>query len=270
MKLLSGSELVSFIKVRQLKQARNLRQQFKIVPKLAIVRVDDNPVIDTYVRLKKNYATDIEVEVEEFKESAGTVFETIEKINHDPSFHGLILQLPTTIPDQEETLINHISPQKDVDGLTENSAFDPATPKAILWLLSGYNIELTDKKIAIVGAGRLVGKPLLRMLKNSGLKPDSFEKNDGKNLQTELPKYGIIITATGQAGLIQPEMISQNAVIVDAGTSSEQGIIKGDAADNVRQIDTITITPKIGGVGPLTVAALFDNLLLAAQNSTRN
>lgn len=140
--------------------------------------------------------------------------------------------------------------------------FDPATATAINWLLTGYDIDLTGKKIAIVGRGRLVGAPLIRMWRNSGLDVSVFGR-DG-NL-SELKDFDVIVTATGIPHLITSEMVKPGAVIVDAGTASEDGVLMGDVDDAVRsRTDLKAITPIRGGVGPLTVSVLFDDTIVAA------
>ena len=143
--------------------------------------------------------------------------------------------------------------------------FDSATATAINWLLSGYDIDLSDKKIALVGRGRLVGAPLYRMFKNSGLDVTVFGHDADL---TVLRNYDVIISATGVAHLIKSEMVKSGAVLVDAGTASEGGKLVGDVAPEVlERKDLKAITPAIGGVGPLTVAALFDNVIRAKKTA---
>lgn len=268
MKLLSGSELVDFIKERQAKQVRNLKQAHGIVPRLAIVRCDEgNTVIDTYVRLKQAYAQDIGMEVEVYAETPETVQEVVRKLNERLDVHGVIVQFPVVPAELGDRLVETVSPMKDVDGLAPKSLFDPATPMAILWLLAGYNITL--EHVAIIGRGRLVGAPLEKMLRNSGVDVVSYGRDDATHLAEKLADARVIIAATGQPGLITSSMVAPRAVVVDAGTASENGVVVGDLADDVRERQDITITPKYGGVGPLTVAALFDNVLRAARAQTQ-
>lgn len=268
MKLLDGKEIAEFIKARQLRQVRALRQADHVAPKLAIVNTTDNPVIDTYVRLKKRYGDDVLIDVEVFNIEQSAIMETIDNLNDNSEVHGIIVQLPLADDSQTDAVVARIAPEKDVDGMSSQSDnLDPATAMAINWLLASYNIDLRDKKIAIVGRGRLVGVPLEKMWQNSGLDIEVFEKGDGKNLESELVQYDVIVTATGVPGLITNAMIKHGAVVVDAGTASEGGGIVGDVAADVRERQDITITPVKGGVGPLTVAALFDNVITAARST---
>ncbi len=264
MKILNGLELAGFIKQRQLKQVRNLRQSWKIIPRLAIVRMGDNPVIDIYVRLKSDYGLDIMVEVDVYNLAGSELINKIELLNHDEKVHGIIVQLPLADSELTEKALNAVSTAKDVDGLGNKSPFTPATAKAIDWLLAGYNIDLVGKKIAIVGNGKLVGAPLARLWQGANLDVSVYD-NQTIDLASVLQPAEIIITATGVPGLIKSNMIQDKAVVVDAGTVSENGKIVGDLADDVRLRQDLTITPTYGGVGPLTVAALFDNVILSAR-----
>lgn len=268
MKVLNGSELAGFIKERQLHQARSIRQSVGVVPRLAIVRTGDNPVIDTYLRLKQSYGEDIEVQVDVFAPTDSELMGQIEKLNKDKSVQGIIVQLPLADPSQTESALQAVAPEKDVDGLTGKSKLTPATALAINWLMAGYNIDLRAKKIAIVGKGRLVGAPLAKLWRESGYDVLVCDSKT-TDLKSTLLNADIIVTATGIPGLITSDMIAPNAVVVDAGTASEHGKIVGDLADDVRQRSDLTITPIIGGVGPLTVSALFDNVLTAARDSKK-
>lgn len=266
MKLLNGSELVGFIKERQAKQVRALRQAKKILPRLAIVRCDaGNVVIDTYVRLKKAYGQDILIEVEEFCETPDTVHNRLRQLADDDDVHGIIVQLPVEPAEITEELLGLVPPEKDVDGLAPGSIFDAATPMAINWLLVGYGIEPRTHSVAVVGEGRLVGAPLIRMWRASGVDVSVFTKEDADCLADELPKFDLIVTAAGAPHYLTSDMLAPQTVVVDAGTSSEDGVVKGDVADDVRLRSDLTLTPEKGGVGPLTVAALFDNVIRAAR-----
>lgn len=268
MRILNGSELAGFIKERQLHQSRSIRQSVGVIPRLAIVRTGDNPVIDAYLRLKQSYGEDIEVEVDVFVPTDAELINQIDRLNKDKSVQGIIIQLPLADPSQTEAALQAVAPEKDVDGLSGKSRLTPATALAVNWLMAGYNIDLEAKKIAIVGKGRLVGSPLAKLWRESGYDILVCDSKTA-DLKSTLLDADIIVTATGIPGLITSAMIARNAVVVDAGTASEYGKIVGDLADDVRQRFDLTITPTIGGVGPLTVAALFDNVLTAARDSKK-
>jgi methylenetetrahydrofolate dehydrogenase (NADP+)/methenyltetrahydrofolate cyclohydrolase len=264
MKILDGKELADYIKERQAKQVRALRQSKNVLPRLAIVQTIDSPIIDAYVRLKKAYGTDILIDVDIHKIKQSALRETIDELNNDPAVHGIIIQLPLDDPSETDTAVNLVAPEKDVDGLGEHATLTPATAMAIDWLAAGYNVDLSSKRIAIVGKGRLVGAPLLSLWQSAGYNVSAYDRKT-VDLPKELRSAEVIVTATGVPGLISSSMVAPGAVVIDAGTAAEHGKIVGDLASDVRQRDDLTITPEKGGVGPLTVTALFDNVIRAAQ-----
>lgn len=263
MKLLNGKDIADYVKERQAKQVRALRQADGIDLRLAIIVTNDDPVIETYVRLKEEYGKDIFVDVEVHKISQDKVLDLIAELNDRKDVHGIIAQLPLADETNTQEVLSKITPKKDVDGLGEAALFDPATPQAINWLLVGYNVDLKNKKIIIVGKGRLVGAPLYEMWTKAN--HDVVVVGRDENLSESLKKADIIVTATGQPGLIKSEDVPIGAVVVDAGVASEEGRVLGDVDDALYERDDLTITPRVGGVGPLTVAALFDNLIRAAR-----
>lgn len=264
MRLLNGRELAGYIKERQAKQVRGLRQAHGVQPKLAIVVTIDNPVTETYMRLKKKYGEDILIEVDIYHSKQTEVRELLNKLSNDDSVHGIITQLPLEDPSETEEIVNLVPPEKDVDGLGHQPHFEPATPLAILWLLSGYNIDMVGKNVVLIGRGKLVGAPLERMLIDSGITPQVIVK-ETPNPKEIARAADVIITATGHHGVLTSDMIKEKAVVVDAGVAGEKGKTVGDVAPDVYETrDDLTITPTKGGVGPLTVCALFDNVIQAA------
>jgi methylenetetrahydrofolate dehydrogenase (NADP+)/methenyltetrahydrofolate cyclohydrolase len=249
--ILDGRELVGYIQERQSRQVRALKPR----PRLAIVRQGTTPATDLFLRVKQAYGRDIGVDVDTYTEDSSDLIERIHRLNKDETITGIIVQLPfADAPELIDEAIGAVAKAKDVDGLTPDSPFDAATPKAILWLLAAYNIDLKDKDIAIVGQGRLVGDPLAKALEASGHRVRRLDDTT-KNLKSELIEADIIIAATGEAGLITSEMVKPGAVVVDVGAP------KSDLADDLRARIDIKVTANPGGVGPVTVAALFDNLL---------
>jgi len=257
MKELNGRELAGYVKERQARQVRQLRGK-KIFPKLAIFYDNDSPVIAKYMSLKQIYGEDIHIDVEVIKISKDDAAEKLKAAADDEKVTGIIVQLP--LAECDMSILDLIPLKKDVDGLRGES--DTATAMAIHWLLTGYGIDLEHKKLAIVGRGKLVGAPLMKMWTESNYDVSLFHRGDDLE---KLADYDVIVTATGVPGLIKSRMIKYGGVIVDAGTASEGGVIKGDLDDEARERDDLTLTPKIGGVGPLTVAMLFENVIRAAN-----
>jgi methylenetetrahydrofolate dehydrogenase (NADP+) / methenyltetrahydrofolate cyclohydrolase len=267
MKSLNGKELADYIKERQAHQVRALRQAWQVQPKLAIVVTVDNPIIDVYMRVKQRYGADILIDVAVHRISQDQAPAVIAQLNDDPTVHGIIVQLPLERPDETDAIVDLVAPHKDVDALGKNAIYDPATPMAILWLLSGYNIDLKGKKVLLIGRGKLVGAPLERMLQASNVDV-SVADRETADLKVATAEADIIITATGSPAILYPEMIKYGAVVVDAGVASEGGKTIGDVASEVYERDDLSITPPKGGVGPLTVSALFENVIRAARETT--
>jgi methylenetetrahydrofolate dehydrogenase (NADP+)/methenyltetrahydrofolate cyclohydrolase len=268
-KILSGTELVGFIKERQARQVRALRQADHIYPRLAIIKSPEaSAIIDVYVRMKQQYGEDILIDtvVETVPESE--MIATISRLNADISIHGIIVQLPLSTGALTEEIVNTLSPEKDVDGLGSDAVYDSATAVAVNWLLASYGIELKNKSITIIGNGRLVGAPLARIWRESGLHPTVLDITS-ENMKDVVSASQIIVTATGVPHLVTSDMVSVDAVIVDAGTASEGGMIVGDVDPAVRERSDVTITPEKGGVGPLTIAMLFDHVIQSAERVAR-
>lgn len=252
MKLLTGRDVAAYIKQRHTSQASGMHPE----PRLAIIRSEDNVAGDRYLKMKRKYGEDIGVAVDLYVETSDTILGRIQTLNDDNAVTGILIQLPLTDPSITDAAIAAIAPDKDIDGLAPNSRFEAATPKAALWLLASHNVDL-EGRIVVVGQGRLVGKPLADRLQASGLDVVRCDINT-KDLGAETIQGDIVFTGTGQEHLIKPDMIKSGAVVVDTG--SPQGELDPALYDR----DDLTITPNPGGVGPMTVAALFDNLLIAA------
>lgn len=262
-KSLNGAELVGYIKERQAKQVRALRQAHHIVPKLVIVMTPHaGHVVGVYVNLKQRYGDDILVETVIETCEQQDMIAAIERYNADVTVQGIIVQLPLDEPAETSAIVNTISPEKDVDGLGEGAAFPSATADAINWLCGGYGIELGRANIVIVGQGRLVGKPLLTMWRQARYQVTPVDI-DTENRDDILQQADVIVSAAGAPRIIKAHDVKHGAVVIDAGTSSEQGVLVGDVADDVRARSDVSITPQKGGVGPLTVALLFDHVIQA-------
>ena len=264
MRILNGQEIADFIKERQAHQARALRQAHNIVPKLAIIRTNPAPVVDSYMKLKRQYGADILVDVDIHTIPQAEASQLIQRLNADSAIHGIIVQLPLPDATQTDTILDTVAPQKDVDGLHSKAVHDAPTPTAILWLLAGYNIELRGKNVLVIGRGRLVGAPLVRMLESSGIAATVADRQTN-DLARLVRQADVVISATGTPGLVRAEWLKVGAVVIDAGVATDKNGLVGDVEPAARARDDLTITPLKGGVGPLTVCALFENVIRAAQ-----
>jgi methylenetetrahydrofolate dehydrogenase (NADP+)/methenyltetrahydrofolate cyclohydrolase len=253
MKLLDGRDPADFIKERHVRIAAGLPTR----PRLAIIRSADNEAGDRYLKMKRGYGEDIGVGVDLYVETSDTILQRIAELNADPAVTGIIIQLPLTDHSVTTAALAAVAPAKDVDGLGPRSPYEAATPKAALWLLAAYNVTIAGR-IVIVGQGRLVGQPLADRLEASGHHVVRVDIHT-KDLAAETRQADMIFTGTGRPGLITSDMVKSGAVVVDTGAPS------AELDPALFQRDDLTVTPNPGGVGPMTVVSLFDNLLIAAQ-----
>lgn len=271
MKLLHGSELAGFIKARQAGQVRTLRQAHHVQPKLSIIStIPDHSAIEIYMRMKQRYGSDIGIDVDIHRTGMDEVAVVINSLNEDEAVHGIIVQLPLAEPGKTDVVTNLVAPNKDVDGLSARTVFEPATPMAIMWLLAGHNINVSkDSRVVVFGRGKLVGRPLAEILESSGVPVDIVDTTTSRGELIRLTKQAnTIISGVGKPGLITTDLIPADCVVIDAGVASEGGKTVGDVDPDVYDTrDDIKITPLKGGVGPLTVCALFENVIKAASSS---
>lgn len=261
-KELSGSELVGYIQQRQASVVRSMDRP----PILVIIVEEATPVTKQYLVYKQRYAQEIGADVRIQQVTTDSILSVIAELNADNEVDGILVQLPLSKPDMTDEVVNSIVSSKDVDGLSRRSNYDASTPTAILWLLSGHNIDITVKRVAVVGQGRLVGAPLIAMLRTMGIEPMIIDVDTAEREEL-LKTADIIVTATGDPGSLRSQEVGPDTVVIDAGTATDGGRVVGDAEEALRARQDIRITPVFGGVGPLTIAALFENLIRASNVS---
>jgi methylenetetrahydrofolate dehydrogenase (NADP+) / methenyltetrahydrofolate cyclohydrolase len=277
-KILEGKKLSNLLAVKLAKRVKKLR----IKPKIIIIQIGNLAESNTYIKNKKLFAERIGVEAIHKRYSPSVreprIIADIFKYNKDKRIHGIMVQLPAPAGFDIERVLEVIDPKKDVDGLTalntrhlfdNNPAFVPATAKGVINLLENYRIRLAGKKAVIVGASSLVGRPLTLGLLNKGATVTVCHKNT-RNLEKETRQAEILITAVGKPRLITKKHVVKNQVVVDVGiTILKNKKIVGDVDfESVRGI-VRAITPVPGGVGPMTVASLLENLLEAHKLQTK-
>lgn len=272
MKIIDGKLVSSEIKENIKKEVETLIKK----PTLAVISVGNDEASKVYINNKKkackyvgfnfyHYALDEVTEKE--------IIDKIIKLNNDDNIDGILVQLPLPSYLNEKNIINSINPLKDVDGITETSVgkqsskdclFVPCTAKGIMKLLEYYNIDITSKHVVIVGRSDIVGKPTLcECLKKDAIVTICHSKTKDLSLYTK--NADILIVATGKKYLIDKTMIKDNVVIIDVGITRENGILYGDVNIDVDNICYMK-TPVPGGVGPMTVAMLLENTLIAFKN----
>tara|TARA_Y100000815_G_C13203141_1_gene447553 strand:+ start:36 stop:734 length:699 start_codon:yes stop_codon:yes gene_type:complete len=210
---------------------------------------------------------------------------TIDSLNHDKSFHGILVQFPLPEQINSQNIIRSILPEKDVDGfhpenvglLTMGSPrFIPCTPKGIIRLLSQYEIELSGKHVVVIGRSNIVGRPvsILTSLKSSGANATSTICHSGTiNIDDHTRCADVVITAMGSPNYLKGDMLKNGAVVIDVGinrveTGNDKGYkLTGDVQwDSIQDIASAA-TPVPGGVGPMTIAMLVENTVEAAEST---
>jgi len=274
-------------KERVLKRKVEALRQKGVRPKLVSILADDSKESALYVFLKAKFAQQIGVIFDIHQFAVGTktkeIVAGIQKANADSSVHGIMIQLPV---ENQGEILQAISPAKDVDCLTEENLglivigkprFLPATVKAVMEIIKyalghlGHMFEeekwLRGKTICIIGASIIVGKPLSIILSDLGATVIICRSTTGK-LAEFTQKADVLVSATGAIDLVKKEMVKTGAIVIDVGISKllRDGKFRvvGDVSKDVLE-KTSFLTPVPGGVGPVTVACLFENLLLASQ-----
>lgn len=243
-----------------------LKKRFKLLPstKLAVVMVGTNPASESFVKQKQKIAQELSVNFKlirlNSKISLNSLTKEILKLSQDKTITGIVVQLPLPKHLDEDKIIKLIPVEKDVDALGSDKLVNPPAAAGILQLLNFYKIKPQGKTIAIVGQGKLIGKPLTKLFKTmKNVKLITCDINT-KNLKKQTLKADILISATGTPCLIKKDMVKKKTVIIDAGFSMKKGKIIGDV-DFEKVKDKVSyITPNPGGVGPITVAMLYSNL----------
>jgi len=244
-------------------------------PKLAIIQVGSRPDSNAYISSKKSFGAKIGVTVEhvalEEAISQKNLIGAIRVCNKDASIDGVIVQLPLPHTIDREAVIEAIDPAKDVDGLTSaqgkkfaagaSDAVTPATARGVKELLSFYKLGMAGKNVVIVGRSKLVGGPIAVIAKNEGAHV-TICHSQTPDLAAETKKADILIVAVGKPGLITTDHVKEGSVVVDIGTTRATGDALAGDVDHEAVNDIVSaITPVPGGVGPMTVFGLFENLI---------
>lgn len=267
---------------QQVKQDVELLQTKQIQPCLAVILVGENPASLVYVNNKQKICKELGIESKSIilPEDYGqeNLLEMIHDLNEDPTVNGILCQLPLPAGYDEKTIIEAISPVKDVDAfhpinvghiMIGDHLFLPCTPAGIMEMLSYYNIDITGKECVVVGRSNIVGKPMsMLLLHKNGTVTIAHSKTE--NLAEVCRRADILVVAVGKPGFITTDMVKDGAVVIDVGINrDESGKLCGDVDfENVSR-KTSWVTPVPGGVGPMTIAMLMKNTITATklQNS---
>jgi methylenetetrahydrofolate dehydrogenase (NADP+) / methenyltetrahydrofolate cyclohydrolase len=244
--------------------------------KLAIIMAGENSASVAYVAKKKEALKLVGCDFEEFNFgkniSTDELILKIEDLNNDKSFHGILVQLPLPEQVSETDVIHAISPEKDVDGFTtynmgnlvlgrEEDIYPPCTPMGVIKLLEHYEIAIEGKEIVVIGRSHIVGKPLAIMLSNRNATVTLCHSKT-KNINFHTIRADILCVAVGKKDFIKAENIKNGAIVIDVGFSrDENGKINGDVQFEDVLKKASYLTPVPGGVGPMTVYCLVENLV---------
>jgi methylenetetrahydrofolate dehydrogenase (NADP+)/methenyltetrahydrofolate cyclohydrolase len=248
--------------------AEVLKQSIAKCPKapvLGIVMIAPTAETRSFVRIKKEKAEELGILVIEEELQANVSQEEAEKLLQKVvlASDGVVLQQPIPSHLNNDALCASISPKKDIDALTENSAHTSPVAGAVQEILSAHEIQTKGVAAVVIGSGKLVGIPVAKLLRDLGAEVVVMTKETGLDIKV-LSKASIVVSGAGNAGLITKEMLSKDAVVIDAGTSESMGSIKGDVDTECYEYVRL-ISPVPGGVGPLTVVSLFKNLVKSAS-----
>ncbi|MBO4388345.1 MAG: bifunctional 5,10-methylenetetrahydrofolate dehydrogenase/5,10-methenyltetrahydrofolate cyclohydrolase [Spirochaetales bacterium] len=285
MVLMSGVQPASVIRQSCTKRSGEYEKSYGRRPALAVVLVGDNPSSRSYVRTKRRACEQVGIDHRDFfldsSISQEALLELVAGLNADDSVDGILVQLPLPPGIDERLVIDSIDPAKDVDGFTPvnmgnlligNPCLAPCTPAGILEMIDYYSIRTEGKSICIIGRSNIVGKPLAAMLMQRNRNATvTVCHSQTPDLRRHTLNADIIISAVGHPSLVDADMVSPGAVVIDVGITrvedpaAEKGFRwVGDCDFDALSLKCSAITPVPGGVGPMTIAMLMSNTVKAA------
>ena len=277
MELINGKELAKKIRGELKLEVDNLRKD-GIIPKLAVIMVGNDKASEVYVRNKSKACNEIGIEFEEFLLDSNIkqeeLIDLIKKLNNRKDVHGILLQSPIPEHLNIREAFDTIDYRKDVDGFNPinigklaigEDAFVSCTPYGVVKMLEEYNIPIEGKRAVIIGRSNIVGKPLIQCLLNKNATVTICHSRT-KNIEEITKEADILIAALGKPKFVKENMVKENAVVIDVGINrNEEGKLVGDVDfENVSKKASY-ITPVPGGVGPMTIAMLMNNVVKAAK-----
>ncbi len=276
-KIIDGKLISKSVKDKIAEEVKELKKS-GITPGLAVIIVGENPASQIYVRNKQRACEEVGFESFKYELPESTtqneLLELIKKLNNDDRVNGILCQLPLPKHIDESTVINNISPKKDVDAFHPENvgrimigdySFLPCTPAGVMELIASTGTDITGKECVVVGRSNIVGKPMaMLLLHKSGTVTVCHSKT--QDLKAECMRADILVAAVGVAKLITGDMVKEGAVLIDVGMNrDENGKLCGDIDFESCKDKASYITPVPGGVGPMTIAMLMKNTLTAAK-----
>jgi methylenetetrahydrofolate dehydrogenase (NADP+)/methenyltetrahydrofolate cyclohydrolase len=276
--LINGKEVSQ--KVKESVKSETIKLQSKgIGVGLAVVIVGDNPASRVYVNAKKKACEEVGFNSYEYALPAETtqqeLLDLVDVLNKDEKVNGILVQLPLPFHIDENSIINSISPEKDVDAfhpfnvgkiMIGEYSFLPCTPAGVMELIDSTGVEISGKNCVVIGRSNIVGKPMsMLLLHKSGTVTICHSKT--KNLKEVCAEADILVVAIGRANFVTADMVKEGAIVIDVGMNRlENGKLCGDVDFEAVKEKAGYITPVPGGVGPMTIAMLMKNTLTSAKN----
>jgi methylenetetrahydrofolate dehydrogenase (NADP+) / methenyltetrahydrofolate cyclohydrolase len=285
-RILDGKSLALQIRTETARQVARLQATTGVVPCLAAVLVGEDPASQVYVRNKETACEKAGMTSRLFRmpESTSTaqLLELLDRLNADPKIHGILVQLPLPKGIDERSVLDRVLPAKDVDAFSPENVglisqgrprFLPCTPHGVLRLLHQSGIEIAGREVVVVGRSEIVGKPLVSMcLQRMGPGGSSNANatvtcchSQTRDLAAVTRRADILIVAIGKPHAITAEMVRPGAVVIDVGINRVGDRLVGDVDYDALLPLASAITPVPGGIGPLTIAMLLENTLMAAE-----
>ena len=275
--ILNGKQVAAEIRAELKVRAEALRKD-GVVPCLAVLLAGDDPASKIYVRNKKRACEEIGIESREllFPESVTEeeLIARIRALNADPAVDAMLVQLPLPKHINEARVLAEIAPEKDADGFhvvnagrlfTGQTSVLPCTPAGCMELLRRANVEFSGKHAVVVGRSNIVGKPMAMLLLNEHCTVTVCHSRT-KDLARFTRDADILVAAVGRPGMITGDMIKPGAAVIDVGINRlDNGKLMGDVDFESAEPVAGAITPVPGGVGPMTIAMLMQNAILAAE-----
>lgn len=274
--IIDGKEVANKIKEQLKEEIINLG----VTPGLAVINVGDNPASNIYIKLKRKVCEEIGIYVEEYlfddTITQEELINLIERLNKNEKIHGILVQTPVPYHINVLKLFEKIAPEKDIDGFNPinvgklaqgMSDFAPCTPLGIMHLLEEYKIEIEGKNCVVIGRSNIVGRPMAQLLINAnGTVTVCHSKT--KNLAEITKNADILIVAIGKPNFIKADMLKEGVVIIDVGINrrDDSKKIVGDVDFEDVKEKCSYITPVPGGVGPMTIITLMENIVKACKN----
>jgi methylenetetrahydrofolate dehydrogenase (NADP+)/methenyltetrahydrofolate cyclohydrolase len=277
-RILDGKRIAQELLDRIAKRVSERNAQGKVAPGLAVVLVGDDAASSVYVRNKRKACHQVGFRSFDFDLPASTsqeeLFALIDRLNADPSVHGILVQSPLPDHIDEDALVDRIDPGKDVDGFQainvgrlalRRFGLRPCTPRGVMTLLGHTDRPVRGQHAVVVGVSNHVGRPLALELLIAGCTTTCCHRFT-RDLETYVRQADILVVAVGKPGLVKGEWVKPGAVVVDVGINRlDDGRLVGDVAFEPAAQRASWITPVPGGVGPMTVATLMENTLEAAE-----